>query len=54
MTTTHNRAAADAEVLEPATAADVAALDRLAPDAPDGGRAPLQRQSTAWLADGEA
>jgi SAM-dependent MidA family methyltransferase len=38
------------EVLAPAPAEDAALADRLAPDAPVGGRVPVQRRAAAWLA----
>jgi SAM-dependent MidA family methyltransferase len=38
-----------AEVLVPAAEEDEALADRLAPDAPAGGRVPVQRRAAAWL-----
>ena len=37
------------EVLEPASAADASLAERLAPDAPVGGRVPVQRAAADWL-----
>jgi SAM-dependent MidA family methyltransferase len=38
-----------AEALEPASAGDASLADRLVPDAPVGGRVPVQRAAAEWL-----
>ena len=48
------RVVAGGEVLAPASPDDAATLDRLAPDAPDGGRVPLQREAAQWVRDAVA
>jgi SAM-dependent MidA family methyltransferase len=45
------RVGLDGEVLVPATPEDAATCGRLAPDAPDGGRIPLQERAVEWVRD---
>lgn len=45
------RVGLDGEVLVPAAQQEAGACERFAPDAPDGGRIPLQQQAVTWVRD---